>query len=132
MGFITTWENDEKTILRQIYTDRWTVDDFLACTDRTYRLLKSVPHTVHIIIDLSQAVRTPSNILSVMRYAEQHVNDNLGLITVVGADDFAKAVFMPAKRIAPNATRNMIFVETLPEAYAHLVAYDNEANLMPS
>lgn len=132
MGFITIWENDEKTILRQIYTDRWTVDDFIACTDRTHRLLKSVPHTVHLIIDLSQAVRTPSNILSAMRYAEQHVNDNLGLIAIVGADDFAKQVFAPAKRLAPNATGRITFVETLPEAYAHLIAHDREMNTMLS
>ena len=55
-----------------------------------------------------------------MRYAEERVNDNVGQVVVVGADDFAKEIFSPAKRIAPNATRTMIFVETLPEAYDYL------------
>ncbi|MDZ4670897.1 MAG: hypothetical protein SH821_08510 [Phototrophicales bacterium] len=120
MGFSANWDNDEKTILRQLYIDRWTVDDFIACTDKTYRLLNNIPHTVHVLIDLSQATRTPANILSAMRYAEERVNDNVGQVVVVGADDFAKEIFSPAKRIAPNATRTMIFVETLPEAYDYL------------
>ena len=50
MGFSANWDNDEKTILRQLYIDRWTVDDFIACTDKTYRLLNNMPHTVHVLI----------------------------------------------------------------------------------
>ncbi|MDX2078267.1 MAG: hypothetical protein SFZ02_17675 [bacterium] len=131
MGFNVIWDNDEKTILRQTYTARWTVDDFLACTDKTYRLLNNVPHTVHIIIDLTQATRTPANILSAMRYAEEHVNENLGQIVVIGADDFAKEIFSPARRIAPNATRTMIFVETLPQAYDFLAQQNNPILVTP-
>jgi hypothetical protein len=131
MGFSANWDNDEKTILRQTYTTRWTVDDFLACTDKTYRLLNNVSHTVHILIDLTQATRTPANILSAVRYAEEHVNENLGQIVVIGADDFAKEIFSPARRLAPNATRTMIFVESPSEAYELLAKQNNPIFITP-
>jgi len=116
MGIKILWENRSKTVMRHVYTGRWTVDDYRHAITTTRKLLDGLPHTVDIIIDATASDGTPSNILSAMRYTEQQVASNQGRIFIVGADLFTQEILHMARRIAPRATGKTQFVDTLEEA----------------
>jgi len=118
MGIKILWEDRSKTVMRQVYEGRWTVDDYRNAVDTTRKLLNGLGHTVHIIVDVTASARTPSNLLSVMRYVETQVAPNQGMVVVVGADAYTQSILSIAKRIAPRATGNTSIVNSLEDARA--------------
>ena len=116
MGIKILWEDRDKTVMRQVYEGRWSVDDFRQVISTTHKLLNGLPHTVDIIMDATLSDGTPSNILAAMRYAEQQVAPNQGRVVVIGADLFMQEMLAVAKRIAPRATGNTTLVDTLEDA----------------
>ncbi len=117
MGIRLTWDNDRKSVLRQQFEGSWELEDFYRAVDKTRKLLDGLSHTVHIILDTTLSERTPSNLLSAMRYVDSKVAPNQGEIVVVGADESLRSMLEIASRIAPDATGGGYFVDTLPEAY---------------
>jgi hypothetical protein len=111
------WDNEEKTILRQIYPKDFTVDDIQEMALETYHLLATVPHTVHLILELTSLTR--SSQISFMDAASEldaTVSRNQGHVVMVGG---GLAMQYAAKTIAlsaPRATENSHFVDTLDEA----------------
>ena len=51
MGHLINWDNDEKTVLLQMYTDPVTKDDLYHLVKNTAAMLAACDHTVHLIID---------------------------------------------------------------------------------
>src|SRR6476620_3411014 len=51
MGHTISWDNPEKTVVLQAYTDGATKDDFYQLAQESSEMLKKVRHTVHLIID---------------------------------------------------------------------------------
>lgn len=118
MGVHLIWQDDEKTVLRQVFVSSWTLEDFRQASETTQKLLNGLPHTVHLILDHSQSEHTPSNILSLIRDLDQYVAENQGTVVVVDADDFLRDMLGVAKRLAPRATENGYFASSLADAMA--------------
>jgi hypothetical protein len=51
MGHRITWDNEDETVVLQEYTDGATKSDFHQLVKESSALLKTVQHTVHLIID---------------------------------------------------------------------------------
>jgi len=51
MGYSIQWDNAEKTVVLQQYTGEATKDDWYQMAQESARMLNSVSHTVHLIID---------------------------------------------------------------------------------
>ena len=115
-----TWETDRKNVLRQQYEGYWDLEDFYRIIDKTRKLLDGLAHPVHIIIDATNSLRTPSNLLSAMRYVNDQVAPNQGEVIIVGADDELRTMLEIASRIAPDATGSGYYVDNLTDAYALL------------
>ena len=54
MGYKIGWDNPEKTVVLQQYVDPASKDDLYRLAKESANLLKSVSHTVHLIIDLAR------------------------------------------------------------------------------
>ncbi|MFW5771689.1 MAG: hypothetical protein ACOCZH_00090 [Phototrophicaceae bacterium] len=120
MSIHTVWDDPDHRILRQIFPQHWTLDEYRHLVERTNKLLMGLDHTVHIIVDGRESERAPSNILSIARYVDSRIAPNQGTVVVLGADDFVRTVIEAAKRIAPRATADVYLVDTLEEAHAVL------------
>jgi hypothetical protein len=110
------WHNDEKTILRQVYLEGATLQDFYEVVDESYEMATSVDHTVHIIIDVTQTSRIPGNIISGMRYAANKIPPNRGLVVSVGLGTFMDMILGVTKKIYPTLAQNSYAVKTFEEA----------------
>ena len=51
MSHLIQWDNEEKTVVFQQYTDNPVKDDLYYLAEKSATMLNSVPHTVHLIID---------------------------------------------------------------------------------
>jgi hypothetical protein len=113
------WDNDDKTILRHCYTANLTAADVIDMACATYDLLMSVPHIVHIIIELPGLTRASQ--VQIMEAADQ-LDDCLApnqgySVTVGGGLAMAYAVKTMAK-VAPRSMERAHFADTLDEARA--------------
>lgn len=116
MPIQVVWDNEAKTVIRQIYSGNVSLQDYMTAADDVERLAKMVPHTVHSIMDRGQIQSTPSMVLRALRYANNHVPPNLGLRVIINGDVFTRVVVDIGRQIAPRLIRDIYFVDTLDAA----------------
>ncbi|PJF20826.1 MAG: hypothetical protein CUN56_14205 [Phototrophicales bacterium] len=117
MGIKVHWENQERTIIRQVLKGRWTVEEYLHSAEKIYKLLNGLPHIVHLIIDARESDGIPANFLSIARQLDQLVANNQGLVLAIIPDPHSRTIVQAARRIAPKATRDLHYVDHLSDAY---------------
>ena len=81
------WDNDDKTIVRLDFRDSWTWDEAEAAVAKNTRMLDSVDHTVHAILDMSQSVDAPPLALTHTRNLIAKRHPRSGITVLVGAND---------------------------------------------
>jgi hypothetical protein len=123
------WGTPQQTVIIQTYTGNWTIQDQLAIADQSKALSETVPHQVHVIVDVRKAYGVPKMLVSqIAPELERRVPQNQGQLVVVGASKFIQGLIEIAKMVAPRATDNLHFVRTLDQAWALL---QKEAGVEP-
>ena len=117
------WEDTDRTILRHIYQDAWSVDDFLKAVNESRALLLEVSHPVDLIIDMCEAAGPPPQIMSAYQYADRMVPPNQRLIVMVNPNEYMKAFNNIVGKIAPRASENRYLVKSLSEAHDLISEY---------
>ncbi len=81
MGHNIRWDNEDKTVVLQEYTDDATKEDFFQLAQKSSEMLKTVRHTVHLIIDERKInlILNPSDLTRI----KQLVPRNEGAVLVV-------------------------------------------------
>ncbi len=128
MPFEVVWDDEAQTILRQIYSGHVIMPDYIHCTDEFARMAKSVPHTVHTMMDRTQVISTPSVLIPALRYANNHVPPNLGLRVIIKAGMFTRVIVDIGRRMAPHLVQNVYFASTLDEARAIIQKHAGKAS----
>ena len=77
------WVNDEKTLIRWNFVGRWTAEDFHETIRKSNELITAQDHTVNHIIDFSQSVGLPANVIKDARYGMSQMPKNLGQVVVI-------------------------------------------------
>jgi hypothetical protein len=118
MPIQVVWDDEGKTIIRQIYSGKLTLQDYITATNLLEQMVKGVSHTVNSLMDRTEVVSAPGIILPAMRYANSHVPPNLGLRVVIKGDMFTHVIVDIGRRIAPRLVHDVYFVDTLEEGRA--------------
>ena len=117
IGYLIQWDNAEKTVVLQQYTDNPVKDDLYHLAEESALMLKSVPHTVHLIIDERTSKFTLSS--SDINFLEKHVPPNQGTVVMVISKSsltYKKLMQNVGKTMAPKAFNENFFVTTIEEA----------------
>ena len=117
MSYLIQWDNAEKTVVLQQYTDNPIKDDLYHLAEQSALMLNSVPHTVHLIIDERTIKLTLSS--TDIKYLEKHVPTNQGVVVLIISKSgvvYKKLVQEIGKTLAPNAFKQTFFVTTVEEA----------------
>jgi len=117
MSYIIQWDNAEKTVVLQQYTDNPIKDDLYHLAEESALMLKSVPHTVHLIIDERTSKLTLSS--ADINFLERTVPSNQGTVVMVvskSGQSYKKLMQNVGKTLAPNAFKQNFFVTTVEEA----------------
>ncbi|GAB4525448.1 MAG: hypothetical protein OHK0046_41330 [Anaerolineae bacterium] len=116
------WVNDEKTLIYHLYSGDVTADDYYYVIDNNEAMVRSVNHTVNVILDRRGVISSPSNLSRVMRYANNHIPDNQGIRVVVGAALMTKVMVDAGRMLAPRLVKDVYFAESLEEAHDLIAA----------
>ncbi len=118
MGVRVEWDNNEKTILKQIYEGKVTVEDFHIAINQCNQYLKTVEHQVSVIVDMSKARLASSNFLSARNHVDSKSPQNTRMAVIVGAPTFLKALANISQKVLPRVMKDVHFVNNYEEAYA--------------
>jgi hypothetical protein len=117
MGHNISWDNEEKTVVLQEYTDGAAKDDLYQLAQKSAQMLQTVAHTVHLIIDERRIdlVLNPSD----MRYLDKLTPKNQGTLVLVvqpAKIKYKMAAHHLGAQIGPNAFGEPYFADTIEAA----------------
>lgn len=116
MSHSIEWIDQDRKIVLQKYFDQIKHEDFYDAVDKSAKMISSVEHIVDIIIDMREAKTDLKGFFQAASYANKKVPDNQGVVVVIGASRFTQMMVKVAESIAPKATEDLYFVDTLEEA----------------
>lgn len=117
MGHNISWDNEEKTVVLQEYTDGASKDDLYQLAQKSAQMLQTVAHRVHLIID-ERKIDLALNPVD-MRYLDKLTPKNQGAVVLVVQPSKVKykmAVHHLGAQIGPNAFAEPYFAETIEAA----------------
>ena len=117
MNHSIRWDNAEKTVVLQQYTDKAVKDDLYDLSKQSAEMLKSVSHQVHLIIDERPIKVTLS--YADIKYLEDNVPENQGAVVMIVDKNgltYKMLIQDVAKTLAPKAFDQPYFAETIEEA----------------
>lgn len=117
------WDDDQHTVLVQIYQGDWTLPEYLDVIGKTYDLIEALDHPVDLIADLRNSGKVPVQLMSAKTYAEHKISSRQRLLVLAGADSFLKTMGIVASRLTPHLTRNLHFVKCVDEARQYIAQY---------
>ena len=119
MAILVGWENETHKTIAVTYERIWTWEDFAACKVEIDSLLNSVDTVVNIISDSRQSAGLPGgNALAVLSRSFQSAPSNVGMVVVLGANPFFKALLQILQTVSLNrAAKNIRFVKSEEDAH---------------
>lgn len=111
------WNDDNKTILIEKFEGKWTITDWYQLNDDAAVKLAEVSHTVHVIVDATDAAPPPAQMLMGVQYAIKKMPSNQGITIFVKLTRLLKMFMDFGKQIAPETTRYVYAAESLDEAH---------------
>ncbi len=116
-GHIIQWDNAEKTVVLQQYGKSATKDDLYYLAQKSAALLKTVSHTVHLIVD-ERLFKLTLNSADI-NYLERNVPPNQGVVVVIYSNlslTYKKTIHETNKKLAPKVFGESFFAPSPEEA----------------
>mgnify|MGYP001324052518 CR=1 FL=1 len=118
------WQNEKKTIIRQNYFGRVSMEDLHQAIAMTRIMLNDVDYEVDVIINIARGAIPPARMVSAAYVAEAKLPKNRRLVVIVNPTPMVKALVKLSRSTAPGVTANMYFADDMFEARG-LIAYYN-------
>jgi hypothetical protein len=126
MPIHVTWGNPEKTYTVFEFTGRWTWDDYHGAVKAGYEMVKDVPQTVNILLDIRNSNLFPSNMLSHFRTSMDRPPKQFDLAVVVSNSGFVQAIARIIDTLYGKKGVSFKIVKTIEEAEALFKAHDQQ------
>lgn len=117
-----SWGNEEKTFTLFEFIGKWTWEDYYQARSQAIRLVEDTPHTVNIIVDLSQSSIFPANMLSHFGSSIDQSPKDFDLAVIVTNSKFIESMANMISKIKLKAKFQA--VRTRQEAYTLMATYD--------
>jgi hypothetical protein len=104
MSIEIVWDNPEQTVIRYIFGQKWTWDEFYAARDHAYGLIDAGQQRVAVIFDVPAGMTLPGNMLTNGRNAVAKRHANTSLIVIVVPNMYLRTLLeMIIKLAGPKA-----------------------------
>jgi hypothetical protein len=117
VAHIIEWDNAAKTVVLQQYQPGASKDDLYELAHTSAAMLKTVKHTVHLIIDETNIQLMLNN--TDLRYLENTVPPNQGIVVLIVPKDtqkYKEVVQIISQPVAPHAFEKTYFVSSVEAA----------------
>ncbi len=122
MGIEVYWDDDDRRIMRHVYTDPWTAQDVYSAMTHMHELLDAINHQANLIIDVRQSESVPPGILRAVRQVLYKHHPNQGTAYIVGANTMMLSTYRVLRYLYPPITKSYRFANTLEKAYTLILA----------
>lgn len=124
MAIELQWIDQQQTLILLEFKRGWTWAELYDAVREADQQIGSVPHTVHLLLDLTNAGRPPFDFMQVAGelFASGDARHNEGLRIVVGANWLLRSAYNTLSKLYGSklAERPILFADTLNEARALL------------
>ena len=117
MGHLIQWDNEDKSVVLQQYVGTAFKEDLYSLATESARMLNSVSHTVHLIID-ERNIKMNLNAVD-MQYLEKLVPVNQGgVVMIVSKKNLAYKKFLQnaGEKLAPKTFEHPFFATNVEDA----------------
>lgn len=131
MPIHVSWGNAEKTYTCFTYTGNWTWAEYYQSIEHGYALTKDLPHTVNILLDLSDARLFPTGLLTNIQSSMEHPPRHFTVAAIVSTSPYVMTVANMIDRVYGRQGTQFKIFKTRAEAEAYLAEYDRTSNALP-
>jgi len=121
MSIIIQWDNPEQTVIHLELKRGWTWEELQDAIHEVDKLIISVDHTVHILIDIRKAGGIPGDFMSMAGdiFASGDARSNEGKRVVIGAGTLIRFAYSGVLAVYGHklANRPFLFASDRDEAY---------------
>ncbi len=124
MAVHISWGNEAKTYTVFEFVGKWTWDEYYQARSEGIEMVKSVPHTVNLIVDYTQSSFFPNNMLSNFGSSLDKVPKSFDLAIIVTQSNFVLALANMIAKLPFGKGVKFKVVKTMDEAHAIFAKYD--------
>ena len=122
MPISLNWDNENRTVLRLIFWNEWTLDEYATQFEIVVDALKTITHSVDILIDLRTDSYVPKgDSLRAFRNVMDKLPENTGVIVYVNDNPVQRHLFDKQlsfyNTVSRGRKQRVYMVETLEEAH---------------
>jgi hypothetical protein len=121
MVFTIAWENDEQTVIRITYLQRWTWDEVREAKAKSQRMMDSVSHRVTIFLCWGNDNWMPPNYQDNVRMILENSHPNLDMMIFVRKNSLFHQFF-----------RQFAATHPVPFQYAFATSIEDARMLLPT
>ncbi|MCL4256098.1 MAG: hypothetical protein KJ043_20240 [Anaerolineae bacterium] len=92
MGIAVVWDDDEKTIIRWDFDEKWTWDDFHEAFRISMEMGEKLTYRVDVIPNATQSPHMPVGALAEFKRLDSQLPDIVKLIVVAGTSAFTRSM----------------------------------------
>src|SRR3712207_4316232 len=93
------WDNPQQNIIRQDFNGRWTSDEYVKSVFTMYEMIRTVPHKVHIIVDMTRTEGMTTRMLAAAPRFNEKLPPNRGLTIGINVPNYLISIVHIATRI---------------------------------
>jgi hypothetical protein len=116
MAIKVVWDNPQHTIVRYIYDEKWTWDEFFQAREEAVALIDTVDYKVGVIMDAPPNVQLPPNILMHAKNVLQGRHENTVIVAFVATRPFLRAMFKALVQITRGRESTIVLCANVDEA----------------
>lgn len=114
------WYDIDKTILVETFSEHWTTAEYQAMIDAENEELNTIDHKVHVVVDTTASVISPSDIANAAIYGATHISDKIDLTVFIIRLPLLKQVILNTLKLFPKMTDRVLFASTFDDALDQL------------
>lgn len=112
------WLKDDSSIVVATYTGKWTWAEHFDTVRKVIQMLKTVPHRVDLIVDVSQSATPPlgPSISNISHGLRTHDAPNFGILVFAGARGFNKALLSMIPKVYHALAGTIVYADSIEDA----------------
>lgn len=117
MPITVEWDDAEETILRADTSGKWTWEEYHIHLDETFKLIRSLDYTVHLInVRHADSIQPKGSAIPHITRAFRSMPDNHGITVNVGMNTLGNTMFKLFRTLFPKVQPRFFMAQTLEEA----------------
>lgn len=111
------WDDEQQTVVRYIFPEAWTWEEFFAAVDTAKAMIDTAPGWVGVIMDgPTRTMKVPPNMISNTKQVLSRTHPKTKIVVVVINNPFINVMVTTLSRISGMRGRILVSTEDLNEA----------------